>query len=355
MLTKSESIFLLIMTIPIMGHVIILPLMIDVAGRDSWIAVLVSLPFAFVFAYAIYRLRRNKSKRFGNELMEEILGKRLGKIVIFLFIAYFLFLTILSFSALVDLVYIVFLPETPQIALIIWFAIFFIYASKKGIKRIAITAGILTFIGLITGHTVTLLDTPNKDWRELTPILEFGWSPVLWGALIIISIWVELLLLLFLPLRNTKEKRLFLVWSIAIILIALTMNSTTTGAITIFGLEQADNFLYPATEIVRIIQLGFIDRFDTYAMILMTLGTYIRCSLFFRFSYDLSVIPFTKKRVRWFVGILLILFVILATYYVTKEHYRLEKLVHYYTFFIVFYPIPFILLFISRFKRKRPS
>lgn len=352
MLTKWETLFIIIMTIPIMGHVIILPLMIDVTGRDSWISVLLSLPAAFAFAYAIYKLRLNYPKQSASEIALNILGKSIGKIFVMLFIVYFLFLTVLSFSALVDLIYIVFLPETPRIALIIWFMLFFIYAAIKGIKRIALTAGVLTFISLITGHTVTLMDSAKKDWGELTPILEFGWSPVFLGTLILISIWVELFILLFIPLKNIKEKRTFLIWSIAILLNALTMNSTTTGVITIFGLEQADNFLYPATEIVRIIQLGFIDRFDTYAMILMTFGTYIRCSLFFRFTYDLGVAPFVSKWVKRIVGAILILIVFFGTLYISKEHYRLEETVNVYTYLILLYPVPFLLLFISWIKQK---
>ena len=353
MLTKWETLFLLIMTLPIMGHVVILPLMLDVAGKDAWISVLLSLPAAFAFAFAIYRLRLNHPKLNISEMLSLLLGKWFGRIVIVLFILYFLFLTILSFSALVDVVFIEFLPETPRIAIIIWFLIFFIYAATKGIKRIALTAGVLAFIGLITGHTVTLMDTPKKDWSELQPLLEFGWSPALWGSLILISIWIELLLLLCVPIKNIHEKRLFLLWIIGILLNALMMNSTTTGVTTIFGLGQADNFTYPAQEIVRIINLGFIDRFDIYGMILMTFGTYIRCSLYFRIAYEISVSQYSSK---WMKRILFLIFVVLTffgTLYLSKEHFRLMEAINIYTYMIVLFPIPFLLLFISRLKKKR--
>src|SRR5699024_77685 len=135
-----------IMTLPIMGHVIILPLMLDVAGKDSWIAVFISLPAAMAFSYAIYRLRIKYPKLHANELISKILGKWFGRLLIFLFIIYFLFLTILSFATLVDFVNIGFLTATPHVAIMIWFLIFFVYAALKGIKRIALTAGVLTLI-----------------------------------------------------------------------------------------------------------------------------------------------------------------------------------------------------------------
>lgn len=353
MLTKWETLFLIIMTLPIMGHVVILPLMIDVAGKDAWISILISLPVALVFAYIIYRIRLNHPDFNISELLHFLIGKWFGGIVILLFVLYFLFLTILSFAALVDMVFIEFLPETPRIALIIWFLLFFIFAGTKGIKRIALTAGVLTIIGMVTGHTVTILDTPKKDWSELLPILEFGWSPALLGALILISIWIELLLLLCLPIKNIYEKRIFLLWIIGILINVLTMASTTTGVITIFGLGQADNFEYPAQEIVRIINLGFIDRFDIYGMILMTFGVYIRCSLYFRIAYEISISQASSKWVKrtLFSGFIVIIF--FGTLYLSKEHLRIKEAIIVYIYMIVLFPIPFLILFISQMKKKR--
>lgn len=353
MLTKWETLFLIIMTLPIMGHVVILPLMLDVAGRDAWISILLSLPAAFAFAYAIYRLRLNHPDINLSEMLHLLLGKWFGRGIITLFILYFLFLTVLSFSALVDLVFIEFLPETPRIAIVIWFFIFFIYAATKGIKRIALTAGVLALIGLITGHTVTLMDTPKKEWSELQPLLEFGWSPALWGSLILISIWTELLLLLCVPMKNTHEKRLFLLWTIGILLNVLMMNSTITGVITIFGLGQADNFTYPAQEIVRIINLGFIDRFDIYGMILMTFGSYIRCSLYFRLAYEMSISQSSSKWRKWILFSICAVLIFFGTLYVSKEHFRIEKAINLYTYMIVLFPIPFLLLFISSLKKRK--
>ena len=352
MLTKWNTFSLLIMTLPIMGHVVILPLMIDVAGRDSVISILLSLPAAFLFGYSIYQLRKSYPNLQPKQLLETLLGSLGSKVLRYIFVLYFLFLTILSFATLVDFVYIGFFPETPVPALIICFLIIFIYATLKGYKRIALTAGALTFIALITGHTVTLMDSPKKDWSETLPFFEYGWSPSLWGCFILISIWVELLLLLCIPIE-IKEKRMFLFWTIGILLNALMMFSTTNGAITIFGLGQASNFTYPAQEIVKIINLGFIDRFDIYGMILMLFGVYIRCSLFFRIAYDFSLSENAskwKERISFF---LLMLITAVGTNYIAKDHMRVEDMIHIYTFMIVLYPIPFLLLFISWWKRRR--
>lgn len=355
MLSKWETAFILIMTIPIMGHVIILPLMLDVAGRDSWISVIISLPAAIIFLYAIYKLRLKYPTLYINDLLKELLGKWFGRLMTLLFIIYFLFLTIFSYAMLIDFVKIGFLDTTPYFALMLWFFIFMIYAALKGIKRIALTAGILALIALITGHTLTLMDTPKKDWGELLPILEFGMSPVILGALILLSIWIELIILLFLPIRDIKEKHYFKIWLFAIFIVAFTMNSTTTGVVMIFGLGQATNFQYPAQELVRIVNLAFIDRFDIYGMILMTFGNYIRCSLFLRIAYEMTTHAKPSKWRKRIVFTLFSLIIFICTYLIVIRHFRVEYAIDVYAYMIILYPIPFILLAIATFKQRKET
>lgn len=355
MISKWSTLFLIVMTLPIMGHVVILPLMLDVAGRDIIISILISLPAALIFAYTIFRLRLNHPDSSPDKMFADLLGKWGNRLFRLLFIAYFLFLTITSFASLVDFVYIGFFPDTPILALIIWFLIFFLYATAKGYKHIALTSGLLALIGIVTGHTLTLMDSKYKDWNEILPLLEFGWGPPFWGGLILTSIWIELSFLLFLPIKDIRQKRFFLMWLIGIVIVALTMFSTANGAITIFGLGQAENFTYPAQEIVRLINLGFIDRFDIYGMILMTFGVYIRCSLFFRIAYELSL---PKDPSKWTKRIIFSLFAVvtfLCTLYLANEHFRIEKSVNIYAYMVILFPIPFVLLLISWRKKKKST
>jgi spore germination protein KB len=353
MLSKWETLFLLILTLPILGHVVILPLIIDVVGRDAWISIFLSLPFAFLFALSIYLIKIKYKEKSIKEILTAILGKKLGKALIFILIVYFLFITGVSLSSFIDFVYILFLPETPPLVLIIWFLIFLMYGSSRRVRGIALTAGVLAFIALTTGNTITLLDTQLKEWSNLQPVLEFGWNPVLIGTLIISSIWIELIFLLCLPLKNAKEKGMFLLWSVGILLNALMMLSTTTGVITIFGLGQAENMLYPAQEIVRIINLGFLDRFDVYGMVLNAFGTYIRCCLYFRLAYELSTTANSSRIYKRLIYTIFTVVIALFTIYITGNHFRVDQTINIYVYTIVLYPIPFILMIIAKLKTKK--
>lgn len=361
MLKKWETFFLMIMTLPIMGHVVILPLMYDVSGRDCWISVVLSLPFALLFVWMIYQLRRQNPEKEYLPFIQEMIGKPLAYVLNTLLMLYFLFLCSFSLAALADMTFIAFMPDTPIWALVLWALLFCLFAVFKGIKTIAQMAGILTFIALTTGHSISILDAPKKDWANILPILEFGWTPVIFGALVLISIWMELIYLLLLPLKNVQEKRLLLVWNVGIILNGFMMASTLTGAILIFGAGQVDNFSYPSLEIVRLITLGFIDRFDIYGLILMTFGCYIRGSLYFRLAFDLIFNKQTvekKRSKRWIQYVYAALLAIptfIFTIYLSHDHMTLERFTIYYIYGIVLLPLPLILLIISSIKRRRPA
>ena len=352
-MNRWETLFLLIMTLPIMGHVVILLLLLDVAGRDSWISVILSLPIAFLFAWWIYRLRTKYAGYNFPDIIKAIVGKGMGWAILLLFTLYFLCLSAFSIAALADLTRVAFLPETPVLAISSWAMLFCFYAAKQGVKKISHIACVLGVIAMFTGHSITLLSTPKKDFFNITPILEYGWIPVLIGTLILSSIWVELAFLLLVPIKWASGSKMFLFWSIGILLNAIMMISTSTGAIMVFGAEQADNMVYPALEVVRLIRLGFVDRFDVYAMILMSFGCYIRGSLYLRVAFDL-VYPVVKKETQqknWLLFGTTVLVGYLA-YYLSAVHLRFEQFTIYYSYSIVLLPLPLLLLVASWFRKR---
>ncbi|MDQ0339856.1 hypothetical protein J2S00_002649 [Caldalkalibacillus uzonensis] len=131
MLTKWETLFLLFMTLAIMGHVVILPPLYDVAGRDAWISALFSFPVGVLFVWAIYRLRLLFSGYDFPTISSTLLSKPVGTGLIFVLDAYYLFLSGYSAAALAEMINIGFLPETPVSALVLWLMLFCLYAANK--------------------------------------------------------------------------------------------------------------------------------------------------------------------------------------------------------------------------------
>ncbi len=357
MVNKWQNFFLIVLTLPIMGHVVLLPLAINLAGRDSWISALIAFPVGALFLFCLYRLRLYYTNEDSFESLKEIVGSFLSKITVIILIIYFIFLASLSLGSLVDMVSAVFLPQTPVWILVVSFLLLSINGALKDVKGIALTASILFFIVMFTGHSITFINFPERKLSDLLPLLEYGWKPVLLGAVLLSTIWIELLFMLMIPIRNIREKRFFWVALLGVFANMIMILSTMSGSIMTFGLGQTQHFVYPALEIVRIININFIDRLDIYGLILMTFGSYIRCSLFVRISCD-RILYFLKERKTW-KGILVYLTVGMIVgvfgYYIGHTRMNLEFFLSIYAYTIVLYPLPFLLLAVVWLKRRTSS
>jgi len=355
MVTKWQTLYLILLTLPIMGHVVLLPLAIALAGRDSWISAIISLPVGLIFVLILHRLRL----RYPNEPIPKALKKALGKslaiITMLLLLIYFIFLASISIAVLVDMVSAIFLPATPLLALVVSFLLLSMYGATKSVKGIALTAGILLFTVLLTGHSIKFINFPERDLSDLFPILEFGWKPVYLGVVLLSNTWIELLLLLVIPIKSIHEKRTLTVWIVGLGANVIMMISTMTGAIMTFGLGQTESFVYPALEIVRIIDIDFIDRLDVYALILMTFGCFVRGSLFLKLGYSQvkNLISYNKKWLHLTLFIILSMIIGILAYYMGETRIRLEYFLIVYAYSFVLYPLPLILLFVAWIRKKK--
>lgn len=55
---------------------------------------------------------------------------------------------------------------------------------------------------------------------------------------------------------------------------------TVTSTLMIFGEAQVKNLVYPVQSVVRMVKLGFIERYDIYGIAVMVLDCVIRMSTF---------------------------------------------------------------------------
>src|SRR5690625_496444 len=216
------------------------------------------------------------------------------------------------------------------------------YGATKSVKGIALIAGVLFFIVMLTGHSITFINFPERDLMDLLPMLEHGWKHVGLGTLLLSNTWIELLFLLTIPFKDIKEKRLLLIWTLGLIANLFMMLSTISGVIMTFGLGQAESFVYPALEIVRIIDINFIDRLDVYALILMTFGSYIRCSLFLKISYTQFkhiIVINSNKWLNITLFITLSIFIGILAYFMGETSLRFESTLTFYAYTFVLYPL----------------
>ncbi|MEB3103721.1 GerAB/ArcD/ProY family transporter [Ferviditalea candida] len=292
MIRRREALFFLFMVLPIIGHVVILPMLYDFAGRDAWISVLLAAPFGIVIAYMTWKFLNLEPGTTLKKLSTDLWGPWIGFLFNLIWFAFFFFMGIVTLTSVMDMLQGGFYQETPMWFIGGSFMVFIAYCMTKGIRVIAWMAGILTLFIMISGHSISLLLSPVRSWGQLLPILEFGWNPVISGAILLCANWSEMFVLAVLQFSKVETKGMLYLLLLGSFANTIMMLSVAAGTITVFGWEQTDTLLYPVLSSVRMITLGFIDRFDVYGLMLMTFGSFIRQSLFLHAVIEL--LPFQK-------------------------------------------------------------
>ncbi len=355
MITAMEILYLLVMTQSIMVHVVILPLAYHVVGRDAWISAFLSVPVGMIVIWSIYRLKLSFSTG-----MDDYVAKSAGKTVLVLvkiiFSVYFLFLASFSAASLLDMVKAAFLTLTPLWALTVGFMLASLYIAIKSYKNIAMVAGVLAYVSVLSGILIATFDASEKKWGNIFPIMENGWQPVGNGAVMLCSIWAEMLFLLFIPVDRRKETKKWIIRACygGVAINGITMILTLAGTVMVFGLGQTRNLNYPSLEIVRFLTLGFVDRFDVYGEILMIFGVFIRSSLYMRIACD-QIFRVSRPAASLAAILCTAVAVAAASMLMSQSHFAFVQSVNYYTYGGFLLPLPFLLYGVGILAKKRAA
>ncbi len=276
-ITPFQSAAFWITIIGISNHVIILPVLLDVAGRDAWIGVLLSFPPMLLWCGLLWRITSKI-----NESLLSWIKKRtntgLMLSVALIYTAYFIVIT--SFRVKDTLIWTQasYLPFTP-----IWFTGAFLFVisyltARKGIATIAITNGILLPIIIICGLYVMTVNFQVKDYRYLLPVGTHSLSEIGSAMFISAASISGMIFIVFLrdEVKGELKKRHYFVP--LLLLIELTIGPLI-GAIAAFGPVEAAKMRYPAFEQWRMASVGnviaqtdFISIFQWLSGIFITLS-----------------------------------------------------------------------------------
>ncbi|NUK31399.1 endospore germination permease [Parageobacillus sp. VR-IP] len=278
-LNTVQLICVFMLSIGLMNHVIVVPLLLDAAGRDAWISATMAFAALPLWLPLLYFVMKQS-----NQMHLFLWLKTEFKSVIAYFVAILgsLLLLVIGYVTVNDTVTFItttFLTRTPDWVILLILTVMCFYNSYYGIPSIAKTAFILLPFVVIFGMLVAITTTPHKDYSLLKPIMENGFTPVLKGMIYAGAGNVEIFLILFmqhyLPARFSFKSLL-----IISVLAASLGIGPTIGAIIEFGPKQAADLRYPAFEEWGLISLGtYIEYLDFLAVYQWMSGAFIRISL----------------------------------------------------------------------------
>jgi len=266
---------LLILATAPLSYLVTPAVITHLAGNSAWLAVLAALiPGALLIYVYIYILK--KSIHPFPAILEDCLGKIIGKIVGFAYILVFLMATALTLRIFTSFIGSSIVPDTPLSVYIGLMLLTGYYALRTGLENIARISQVLVLIGMPAAFLILLLVMgQHHEVGNLLPLLEtsfmeFGLAT--YESFIILGNMIAVLTLAYFSTDRDKIPRiLFNVMFTYIFLIALS-----AFAITIhLGAEFANLQAFPTFKLIRSITIAdFIQNIDAAFIALWIIGIF---------------------------------------------------------------------------------
>lgn len=287
------------------------------AGRDAWMSALA----APVIGYLIYLIIVKLCLLFPDLSLAGfnrlLLGRYLGAAVTILYVLTFLALStsaVMQFSIIMGSA---FKPESPPY---VWHLVILVpalYVTYKGIAVPARMNELLLPMGLLLLLSVVLLNIPEIDLQEFLPVFYDGYLPPVMGAIIMGStLGYSMLLLALVPIISKKEK-LIQQGPLAFTMVALALLAGT-AAIGIFGPILTSMTLFPALQMIRNIDIGFLTRLDALIVTVWYTGFFVFLCAHTFAAASLTRDLFNLRGYRFLMVIYYILVLIGANVYITN-------------------------------------
>ncbi|MCC2683515.1 MAG: spore germination protein [Paenibacillaceae bacterium] len=279
-ISKTQALMLGISGITVSGHLLFIPVILNLAGRDAWISLALALFPALYIGYVTASLACRFPGKTIVEYVQTICGKWLGRAFGWLIIVYFFHDLTLNVRGFGEFYNAAITPRTPILVYLIGIHILAVYAIRSGVEVLARTNQFFLVILISMGIMASLLTMRNKDYLNLLPIMEYGIKPALGGMVSLMSLFTTIFVLgMVFPFvqstRNLKRNSL-----ITMGVLVLMFIGPLTGAIATFGLERSIGLNFPTFLMLRDIKVGQLQRLDLVAVLLWSLGSFGKVVLF---------------------------------------------------------------------------
>ncbi|WP_190284823.1 endospore germination permease [Bacillus sp. S3] len=255
------------------------------AKQDAWISITIGMIGALMLFYFVYLqiFKRYPTLPFTG-ILENVFSKYIGLPLGLVYIGYFFFVASFNLRHLGDTMGTYILAETP-IPVIMFISLLLVsYACYLGIEVLGRTAEILiaamAAFGII--GNLTVLASGIIKLKNVQPVLEFGWLPVLKQAipLIIFFPFGEIFLFLMLFPYLNKPELVKKPGLLSILLSGLGLSWTFLLNISVLG-AGAQNVEIPLLAAVEKINVGnIIERMDSIVVGTFAVGFFSKIFLY---------------------------------------------------------------------------
>jgi len=356
-ISKLQALMLGISSITVTGHLLFIPVIINRAGRDCWLSLLVAAPFALFIGYMVSTLSKWYPNQTIVEYAQSIVGRWLGMLFALAFLFYFFHDAALSIRGFGEFFTSAITPRTPILVYFSAIVVLAGYAVRAGLEVLARTNAMFLCTMIPIGILASILTHQEKDYANFLPILEDGPGPMLLGSLNLIALFSTFLVLgmVFPQVGGARKLRGASVLTMGILIVMFL--GPVTGPVAVFGGERGAGLSFPTYQMLRDIQIAELQRLDILAIFLWSLGSFSKISLYlYALTHGLQKL-FKLDDYRSLVaptGALLVAFSLLLSESFIGIYRFLQDIYPFYGIMMGFV-LPALLLLVARIRRVMDS
>lgn len=340
------------------NHVLLIPPLLQVAGRDGWMSSIVALLFILIWCFLLIFIHRGTQQQHLTLWLKNTVGSPVS-IAFTLIIGFVLFsIVVFDLRETISWTKNIYMPNTPSWVLAISLSWLCFLTAATNLRTLSIINFLLIFFIVSIGIFVAIINTPLKNYQLLFPFYENGPIPILKASIYPASGMAELIMLLFLQhkIEGPIRYRHFLINALILTFLII---GPLIGSITEFGPGLAAKQRYPAYEQLGLARLGsFIEHMDYLSIFLWLSGVYIRISTVLLILIELTGIQNARIR-RWtFLFLFLLVNVLVLIPITDMQFYSLMTYILIPMNFFILLGLSFIwgfLLILHRAKETRKS
>ncbi len=271
-----QTSMIMLLCVGLMNHVLVIPVLLEKAGRDAWIStLLIGIPLLLWIPLIYYILKKLKNEHFLVWLKEKY-SQWVAWLMALPFLVYLYLIGYITLHETTTWLLTSNLPRTPMLVTGSVFMILCFFAARSGMKTIAILSGVLLPLVIILGYFASFANHKFKDFGLLFPMFEHGVEPTLNGMIYAGSGMVEMIIVILFRRHIVADYKLWHLWILGLLFIYLTFGPLV-GAITEFGPLAATTERYPAFEEWRLVKLGqHLEHVDFLVIYQWAAGAFIR-------------------------------------------------------------------------------
>lgn len=343
----------LIMAIGLDNHVTIIPLLLHTANKDSWISVVLAIPLCLLWTLLPYWIAQKTRQTNILSWLRTHAHPALALLLLLPFLLFFLANAFITLKEVIVWTKISYLPETPVLVTSLFLLALCAYTAFKGIRSIAICAGVLLPVVWALGYFVMSANFEMKRYALLFPLFTNRFSSISSCMMYAAGSFIEIFVLVLMQHHITNKFKWYHFMILVLIISGLTIGPLT-GSIASFGYKSAQ-IRYPTFEQWRLVRIGdYISHLDFLSIYQWLSGAYIRISLMlYLFTDSMQVKSVRSRLIAIGIGTAVLLLLVTVPFINDMLYLRIVRWYYIGTFALILFSSLWLMLTVAWTPRKK--